>query len=58
MLFDIGKQGDADYMVMECLEGELESLDFNEEMKKFDLLGLDEDDDLIELDEDEREDDK
>lgn len=37
----------------EFLEGALENLDFNEEMNKFDLLSLNEDDDLIELDEDE-----
>lgn len=42
----------------EFLEGALENLDFNEEMNKFDLLSLNEDDDLIELDEDELEDDK
>lgn len=34
------------------LEGALENLDFNEEMNKFDLLSLDEDDDLSEFDED------
>lgn len=42
----------------EFLEGALENLDFNEEMNKFDLLSLDEDDDLIELDEDELKDEK
>ena len=40
------------------LEGALENLDFNEEMNKFDLLSLDEDDDLSEFDEDVLEDEK
>lgn len=38
------------------LEGALENLDFNEEMNKFDLLSLDDDDDLSEFEEDELED--
>jgi HEAT repeat protein len=38
------------------LEGALENLDFNEEMNKFDLLSLDEDDDLSEFDEEELDD--
>ena len=37
--------------IQEFLEGALENLDFNEELNKFDLLSLDEDDDLIEFDE-------
>lgn len=45
--------------VTEFLEDALENLDFNEELNKFDLLSLDEDDDLIEVDEDDfDEDDK
>jgi HEAT repeat protein len=40
------------------LEGALENLDFNEEMNKFDLLSLDDDDDLSEFDEDELKDEK
>ena len=47
-----------DEEAIEFLEGALENLDFNEEMNKFDLLSLNEDDDLIELDEDELEDNK
>ncbi len=40
--------------LVEFLEDALENLDFNEEMNKFDLLTLDEDDDLLgEVDEDE-----
>ena len=37
----------------EFLEDALENLDFNEQLNQFDMLSLDEDDDLIEFDEDE-----
>ena len=39
--------------LIELLEDALENLDFNEELNKFDLLTLDEDDELDEVDEDE-----
>ncbi|NWF63409.1 MAG: HEAT repeat domain-containing protein [Chloroflexi bacterium] len=39
--------------VVEFLEDALENLDFNEQLDRFDLLALDEDDDLSELDKDE-----
>ncbi len=39
--------------LIEYLEDALENLNFNEELNKFDLLSLDEDDDVIEIDEDE-----
>lgn len=37
---------------IEFLEDALENLDFNEDLNKFDILSLDEDDDLVEIDED------
>lgn len=43
--------------IQDFLEGALENLDFNEELNKFDLLSLDEDDDFSEFDEDFDEDD-
>ena len=45
----IEKTEDED--LIEYLEDALENLDFNEELNKFDLLTLDEDDDVIEIDE-------
>lgn len=42
--------------LVEFLEDALENLDFNTELNKFDLLSLDDDDDLLELDEEELED--
>ena len=42
--------------MVEFLEDALENLDFNEQMNKFDLLSLDDEDDLSDLDEDELED--
>lgn len=47
-----------DEETMDFLEGALENLDFNEEMNKFDLLSLNDDDDLSEFDADELEDEE
>jgi len=47
-----------DQETLDFLEGALENLDFNEELNKFDLLSLNEDDDLSEFDEDELDDEK
>jgi HEAT repeat protein len=46
----------TDEETIDILESALENLDFNEQLDRFDLLSLDEDDDLSELDEDDLDD--